>query len=148
MKFVALLLAFIAAILGYMLYAQKTSHTKFGLEMQAKCAAQARVAFKDMGYKPDDPVGYANHYSEKLNKCFMKVEFSGPTPPSNSLFTHKHLLDAYEGKTYGDMFASWDETRNQPHMMTCKVTPLSGSEQNCQDEAEFDRIAEVYLVSP
>src|SRR5664280_2162942 len=69
------------------------------LEYQEKCAEQARKAFHDLGYKPNDTAEYENHYNTKLNKCFVFVQNTDATHQP-TIWTYKTLFDAYAAVSY------------------------------------------------
>ncbi len=68
------------------------------LDSQAKCAKQAQIAFRELGFdrKTDN---YVNHYNMKLGRCFVQTEMGGI---SNGVpVVNRGLSDAFEGKVYG-----------------------------------------------
>src|SRR5262245_12026718 len=86
------------------------------LEMQARCAAQAKKSFEESGWNKGIPTSnpelsaanaqlteYTNHYNSKLNKCFIEVNAQMQSLPGvSAAWSYKFLFrDAYEGKTYG-----------------------------------------------
>jgi hypothetical protein len=99
-----------------------------------------------MGYKPKDIAGYENHYNTKLNKCFIMVQNTDATY-SPTIWTHKSLFDAYEGKAYGDY--SWHTVKNKRYWevppFMCKVVLPTGEEHWCKSDEEFDELIKVYM---
>ena len=116
------------------------------LGYQEKCAEQARKAFNDLGYKPNDMAGYENHYNTKLNKCFVVVE-STDAKFAPTIWTHKSLFDAYEGKGYGDY--SWHTVKDKKYWevapFMCKVVLPSGDDKYCNSNDEFEALIKGYM---
>ena len=86
-------------------FQEKLGQTKqiASLEQQEQCAEYTKKYFNDNGYEIKDTVGtlyfsYVSHYNIKLNKCFIFITNSDIN--SNALFLY--LIDAVEGKTYGE----------------------------------------------
>jgi hypothetical protein len=116
------------------------------LDYQEKCAAQARKAFNDLGYKPNDMAGYENHYNTKLNKCFVFVQNTDATHQP-TIWTYKTLFDAYAGKTYAAY--SWHTVKDKKYSevppFTCKVVLPSGDDKLCESDNEFDELIKTYM---
>jgi hypothetical protein len=113
------------------------------LNLQGKCADQARKEFKENGWDRESVAGFTNHYNAQFNRCFVLIEITKGAPPSNA----KSLLDAYEGKQYGDYF--WINSQGKKYWevqpVVCKATMPSGEERNCQSEEEFYDLIKVYM---
>jgi hypothetical protein len=111
------------------------------LDLQEKCAHQASSVFEEMGWKKRPLAAYANHYHQRLNKCF--IEISSMNAPSVSMSVH----DAFEGKEYAEYL--WISTQGKRYWevkpVTCKVTLLSGDETTCTSQKEFEQLIEVYM---
>ena len=75
----------------------------------------------------------ANHYNQKLNKCFMQVE------SSDVMGTGKTISDAFEGKVYAVLGLRGDEVKK------CSVTLPSGEERICHSSEEFDALVKQYM---
>jgi hypothetical protein len=116
------------------------------LEYQEKCAEQARKAFKETGFKPKDMAGYENHYNAKLNKCFIMIENTDATY-APTIWTHKTLSDAYEGKSYGEYH--WHTVKDKKFWevppFQCKVLLASGEEHICKSDDEFQELSKFYM---
>jgi hypothetical protein len=123
------------------------------LELQEKCAKQAREQFKldrrdyeedaaKAGAAKEDYAVFTNHYNEKLNKCFMVTEsqVSGTT-------TYKFLSDAFERKLYGSY--NWQMVPGKKYWevppRTCTVTLPTGEEKICHSSDEFDELIKYYM---
>lgn len=116
------------------------------LDYQGKCADQARKAFNDLGFKPNDMAGYENHYNAKLNKCFVSVQ-NTDAKYAPTIWTHKTLFDAYEGRTYGDYH--WHTVKDKKYWevppFMCKVVRPSGDDQYCKSDDEFEKLIKTYM---
>jgi len=164
----ALLFALIVAlaVLGYLLHSdnavltdqQRQIHelsTKIearaktaSLELQEKCSKQAREEFVEDGWKKEPMASFANHYNEKMNKCFILIQNTTPTKPADgTFFTGKILLDAFEGKAYGQYDWKSDKVKKYWEVapFNCKGTLLSGEEKFCHSSDEFDKIVKLYM---
>ncbi len=115
------------------------------LELQGKCARQALEWFKAMGWDKERFAVFTDHYSPKLNKCFVEVENTSVDygVPMNS----KIVADAFEGKLYGSYV--WDNPRGKKYWEVpptiCRVTLSSGEEKQCRSSEEFDELAKQYM---
>ncbi len=102
-----------------------------------------------MGYKPKHLAGYENHYNTKLNECFIMVQNTDATY-APTIWTHKSLFDAYEGKTYGEY--SWHTVKNKKYWevppFMCRVVSPSGADQFCKSDDEFQELIKIYMENP
>jgi hypothetical protein len=112
------------------------------LDLQAKCADQARKVFRDLGYKPDGPAAFENHFNVKLNRCFMQIE--NTTPQGN---VNRNVLDAFEGKEYGTYMWQPQEGKKywQVPPFMCDVVSTTGEAVTCHSDEEFKSLIRVYL---
>jgi hypothetical protein len=44
------------------------------LDLQNKCSKQALAEFTVLGWTKEPAASFANHYNQKLNKCFIQIE--------------------------------------------------------------------------
>ncbi len=102
-------------------------------DLQERCAKQADQEFSNLGWKKHEGAVLANHYNQKLNKCFMQVE------NSDVMGTWITISDAFEGKVYAVMGLHGDEVKK------CSVTLLSGEEKTCHAPNEFDALVKEYM---
>jgi hypothetical protein len=74
------------------------------LSLQRACAQQAREQFKLLGYDQNDEAEFENHYNAGLNKCLMVLKNYWDTKDAGyySRCVSKNLIDAFEGKEYGE----------------------------------------------
>jgi hypothetical protein len=112
------------------------------LDLQEKCATQARAEFNAEGWEKYQFATLTNHYNQKLNKCFTEVS-STDTRTAGDGTVHKSVfvIDAFEGKSYGQY--SWHSDKVPPLM--CKVTSLFGEEAFCHSEEEFKTAMMQYM---
>jgi cell division protein FtsL len=164
--FLIFALIVIIAILGYRLFSnnavltdqQRQIHelnTKIeekaktiSLELQQQCSKQAREEYAENGWKKEPIASYTNHYNTKMNKCFMLIESTTPTKPSDgTFFVTKLLFDAFEGKSYGEWEWQSDKAKKYWEVapITCKGTLLSGEEKVCHSSGEFDEVVKLYM---
>ena len=117
------------------------------LDVQAKCAQQARVVFNESGLSPkkDALAGYTDHYNQGLNKCFVKLNSMEAT--GKAAITYMLVQDAFEGKQYAEYYGSHmpgrptdDATPN-----VCTITQQGGEEKECHSSKEFEESIRVYM---
>jgi hypothetical protein len=128
------------------LAANKSEQKGASLEYQEKCAAQAKRTFDELGYKARKLAGYENHYNAKMNRCFVEIDDTD-TSYSPTIWTHKILQDAYEGKMYGQYH--WHTMKDKKYWevppFQCKVLSLSGEDQSCNSDEEYETLIKVYM---
>ena len=114
------------------------------LAVQGQCAEQAERMFKNLGWNKKDYASFENHYNVKLNKCFIRID---NTEVNNGMTTSKTLMDAFEGKVFGEYV--WINSKKEKYWdvkpMICKVTILSGEEKICTSDTEFNDFAKAYM---
>ena len=118
------------------------------LDMQAKCAQEARLVYNESGLKREEKDAwsdYTNHYNRRLNKCF--VMFDTSQWHGSGFTVYKSVLDAFEGRGYGEYF--WSNPRDKPAWevkpTVCRVTLLSGEHKDCESVEEFEQLIKVYM---
>lgn len=120
-------------------------------DLQAKCGKDSRTWF-NLNWSSDKATAlldFTNHYSAKLNKCFILVEYhpnSGLANHGNYLWTnYMSLWDVYENTKYAD-FAESHYTYSKPkpstedEVITCEVT-----QQKCKTLDEFRNLTSQYM---
>jgi hypothetical protein len=115
---------------------EANSRQAAALDVQAKCAKQAEVVYKSNDYPKTELSSYTNHYNAKLNKCF--VEITDMPEANGTLETFITLMDAFEGKDYGDYFG-------KNRTAQCKVVTPNGQDKNCDSRDEFDLLVKPYM---
>lgn len=117
------------------------------LELQARCAKQARAEFTAEGFEKKEFADFTNHYNVALNKCFVLVENTDAKTTPGTIWADKTLPDAFEGKIYGEYM--WRSDKSQKYWevppVKCEVTTLSGEEKNCTSSDEFDALVKQYM---
>ena len=114
-------------------------------DLQAKCSSQAQKVFQEGGYDMNIMDSYTNHWNKNLNKCFVLI-MSGSTT-DGVLSSSKILLDALEGKAYGDLIVKRDKKIWEQTPLICEMID-DGNQSNmkvCNSEAEFDNFADSYM---
>jgi hypothetical protein len=159
MKTAAIFVLVVAVIgLGILAYFQEASlrelrekveHVpkKATLELQEKCARQARQDFIQLGWDKDPLASFSNHYNERLNKCFMLLADTDYKTAAPDVFHNKHLEDAFEGKVFGEY--SWKSQKDKGYWdvppLECTVTLPSGEQKLCHASEEFDDLIKAYM---
>lgn len=111
------------------------------LDLQARCAEQALKTWKSGGWEKLKNATYSNHYNQSMNKCFMRIENSIPDR-SGAVFASDRIVDAYEGKVYGEMTWRLDAAGNA---MRCSATLPTGEQVQCTSPEEFDSLAGQFM---
>lgn len=120
-------------------------------DLQAKCAKDARVWFNGNWPADKDTIllDFTDHYSAKLNKCFILVEYHYNShlagPGGDSWTNDMNLYDVYENSKYaefGENHYSYSkpELRTGQEVITCDV---SGTK--CKTGAEFDDLVRPFM---
>jgi len=116
-------------------------------DLQAKCAKQARKAFAALGYAKDAMAGFENHYNSRLNKCFIHVTNTDAKISPGTIWTHRDVFDAVEGKAYGTY--SWHTEKDKKYWevppFQCEATLPSGEKRLCNSDAEFTELMKIYM---
>lgn len=107
------------------------------LALQDKCAKQAQAVFKQIGGEKEPNANYMNHYSKKLDKCFVEIFRADLSKPPFTL--NVQVRDAFEGRTYGEFF----EEGFKPGI--CQAELPSGERQICRSQLGFDELVKVYM---
>jgi hypothetical protein len=146
-----ILLILFVAVLGLLLYSQtaalreqrrqvqelsakvESMSKTASLDLQERCAKQAREEFLKLGWARQEAASFMNHYNQKLNKCFMEVEKTDEKGEWKSVF------DAFEGKVYG-LFGQGAHGGTM-----CNVTLPSGERRICHSSDEFDALVKQYM---
>jgi hypothetical protein len=112
------------------------------LDLQEKCAKQAREEFKLYGWDKREMAGLSNHYNVKLNKCFMEIGDTDAKSVPGTIVTSETVSDAFEGKEYGTYIWSTQKGRKYWEVppLRCKVTLPSNEEKICHSSEEFDAL--------
>src|SRR4051812_22256829 len=106
-KITAIIIIVLVAVLAIVYFCKqptKTSLDALDIDLQTKCASSAKTFFEYYISDPQERQSdeYSNHFSTKLNKCFVLIK--KPTLPyvtSSGNLYEKDLFDAIEKKQYG-----------------------------------------------
>lgn len=111
------------------------------LDLQEKCAKQAYAVFHQEGWDRKPEAAYQNHYNEKLNVCFMEINY--PTAEATS----DTVSDAFEGKVYGGFLQRVDPVKKywQVPPTQCWARLPSGQKKSCASSDEFNALAKFYM---
>lgn len=117
------------------------------LDLQEKCARQAREEFKLYGWDKRETAALSNHYNATVNKCFMEIAAADTKSVRGEMVESKTVSDAFEGKVVGSYI--WGTQKNKKYWevppLQCKVTLTSGEEKICHSEKEFDEMVKQYM---
>lgn len=107
-------------------------------DLQEKCAKQAHEVFTLSGEDKTSNSGYSNHYNEKLNKCFVKID--GTNMINGVMWRSETVSDAFEGTQYGSYMWHTEEGKQYSEVspIICTVKLPSGEEKMCHSQDEFD----------
>ncbi|MCK1409527.1 hypothetical protein [Bradyrhizobium sp. 76] len=118
------------------------------LNDQAKCAAQARLAFNEIETRTrpemlkylntDISSTFASYLNTRLQRCFIMLERSF-TDMNRRLSTQVDLTDAISRHGY----AFWTDTGGT--MLTCDLSPPGKARVLCASREEFDAFTAKYL---
>ena len=138
----------VAIIAIFMLNATSLAQ-QASIELQEKCAKQAKAAFDNMSFQDRTLASFSNHYNVKLNRCFIETEQDIVIYPSapDIIWTYKFVTDAYEGKDFGSYVWHTDKVKKYWEVppVQCQVTLPSGEEKLCKSSDEFDDLIKVYI---
>jgi hypothetical protein len=116
-----------------------------GIELQEKCARQAREEFKSEGFESEKGAEFSSHFNRRMGKCFVLIQNS--TITRNIPATSKTLLDAYEGRVYAEYV--WSNSQGKKYWevapMICDVVAPSGEKQVCHSDDEFEESIKIYM---
>lgn len=101
-------------------------------EIREKCGKQSEEWFKSYQQKyPGDKFTYKNHYSDKLNKCFIYI-----TSFQSGGYQTIRLVDVNENKEYGSCLGNMGDEDN----FLCKFL-----DKDVKDKKEWDSFIKPYL---
>ena len=118
------------------------------LDLQSKCAKQAREEFNSEGWRADTLAAFTNHYNKQLSKCFIEVTSSDTkTAGDGTIFQSTVVSDAFEGKTYGEYHWKSDKVKKYWEVppFLCRVTSMTGQETVCHSDDEFKAAVKQYM---
>jgi hypothetical protein len=124
-----------------------SAFTSTSLELQSKCAEQARAVYNADGWNVEKMARFTNHYNQKLNKCFIQIEQTDTKTSSSHIWMSKNVSDAFERKEYGDYMWRSDKVKKYWEVppVICKVMLPSGEEKFCHSTDEVDTLIKQYM---
>ncbi len=114
------------------------------LDLQERCAKQARAEFRAEGGEQEPMTGLTNHYNAKLDKCFMEVTTSSGSGTGKSYVPSisRIISDAFEGKIYAEYF--WRNNTGKKYWevapVICKVVLKTGETTFCKTTEEYEEL--------
>ncbi|WP_354112505.1 hypothetical protein [Bradyrhizobium sp. RT3a] len=118
------------------------------LDDQAKCAAQARLAFNEIETRTrpemlkylntDISSTFASYLNTRLHRCFIMIERSF-TDMNRKISSQVDLTDAISRHGY----AFWTDTGGT--MLTCDISPPGKARVLCASREEFDAFTAKYM---
>lgn len=99
----------------------QTASKATALELQEKCARQAKAYFDANTWGPYQHAGFANHYDAASNKCFVLVNVIDNSKAGH-VSQNLLLSDAFEGTDLGDFMLWADKTADSGRPRRSYVT--------------------------
>jgi len=112
-------------------------------DVQEKCAKQALEVWKAGGWDRKKLATYSNHYNEKLQKCFIRIDTA--TEESGADVTFETVMDAFESKGYAEFIWKVDHKSGDSKSMRCSAILPSGEAITCTSPDEFDALVKQYM---
>ncbi|MGC9964284.1 MAG: hypothetical protein ABSE08_02645 [Syntrophobacteraceae bacterium] len=122
--------------------------SKEAYELSEKCAKFAAEKFKQgftqEGCKREEDgmycSTYSNHYSPKLNKCFMLIRtMYHPKDKDAGVGNMKSVLDIHENREIATLYVDQKANFNWK-TLDCRV-----QDQDCKSESEWDVLVKPYM---
>jgi hypothetical protein len=129
------------------LQAQLDKQKLGNLESQAKCSRDAKVWFSEQWQRDKSTLvlDYKTHYNEKMNRCFILVEFNYDVSKSGSWVNDLSLWDVYENGKYGQFSESHIVSTNSHIGNVDRVVVCNVPSQRCKTASEFDALLSQYM---
>jgi len=117
------------------------------LDVQAKCAKQARTEFIAEGENKRQLAEYTQHYSLKQRKCFVEIRDTDAKPASGTIYVNDQVLDAFERKVYAMYLWRGEKAERfwEVPPLQCKVAMITREEKECHSRMEFDTLVKQYM---
>jgi hypothetical protein len=115
------------------------------LELQERCAKQARAVFVDDGWAKKPYATFSDHFNTRMNRCFVRYEDDAMSngKPSRQIL----IFDAFEQKVYGSYL--WLNTGQKKYWevkpFECKITG-EGDQETCDSEDAFNELTKQYMA--
>lgn len=129
------------------------------LDVQERCASQARKAFQELEdenrarYDQSTLIqkgvsDYQSHYNTKLDRCLMLIHRRSFIPLSASLSDQQRqsvLVDANERRYYAIYFETQLAVEPKPKIGMCELVPGMRLKTVCKTREEFDAFVASYM---
>ena len=139
--------------------ASGTTARSESLDVQERCAAQARKAFQELEDENrskynqstlihDGTSDYQSHYNRKLDRCLMLISRRSVLPLAADLSDQRRqsvLVDANERRYYANYVETQLAAETTPKIETCELLPGIRRKTACSTRAELDAFAATYL---
>ena len=115
------------------------------MEIQRKCAEDARKWWDDAGWKPNDRANYVNHYSMRLNRCF--IDMQSTSVDKDAFSTSRQILDVLENKEYGSYltYNAGDKKYWEVKPLECEVRMENGDMVKCETDKQFSDMIRAFM---
>ena len=119
------------------------------LEVQKKCADQAKTFWKEGGYseiQKDIANNYTNHYNQMVGKCFIEITSNDMQNISTSgnVIETADLWDAFEGIQYASYMRVINSKKNLDSVYICFID-MHAVERPCKTREEWDGYTSTYM---
>ncbi len=104
------------------------------------------MLFDEAGYKAKDMATYQNHFSIRLQKCFVNIQSRMAT--GGTFWENRNTFDAYENRDIGTYVWRSQEGSSFKDVppMVCTVKLPAGDEQKCKSGEDFDKLTAAYMA--
>ena len=129
------------------------------LDVQERCASQARKAFQELEevnraeYSQSTLIrkgvsDYQSHYNTKLDRCLMLIHRRSFVPLSANLSDQQRqsvLVDANERRYYAIYVETQLAVESKPRVDVCELVPGMRLKTVCKTRDEFDAFVATYI---
>jgi hypothetical protein len=134
-----------------------TSARSQSLDLQEKCASQARKTFEELQnedkanqsplLEPGAVVGdYQSHYNTKLNRCLLLItRWNSYSKPNSVVISSRFLIDANERRYYASHVEQRLVKEATSSMVSCELTPRIFEKVPCKARGDFDAFVAPYM---
>ena len=127
----------------------KSNRAAGAYDLSEKCARASKAWFQ-ANWQPDKDtilLDYTNHYNQKLNKCFITVEYHYNTRggPRDLWTNNMSLWDVNENAKYADFVENHYFNPKANPMATSEVVICEVTQTKCASIDEFNRMTSSYM---
>jgi hypothetical protein len=129
------------------------------LDVQERCASQARKAFQEQEDEnrarsnqstliQKGVSNYQSHYHTKLDRCLMLIDRRSFVPLSTNLSDQQRqsvLVDANERRHYAIYIETQLAVETKPRIDLCELVPGMRLKTVCKTREEFDAFVATYM---